>query len=105
MGDNEMKYLLALLIAITPLTVFAGFPKQKISLQTPKTEYILLETTDGEFVRWPKNVFPMISIVGVSTKNESHMTYRFIVRDKNHKYVLPITEASYHKYKREMGLK
>jgi hypothetical protein len=102
------KYIIALLLLAQPLTAFANFsvfsPDNPLFKQKQKTEYILLETTDGEWIQWPKNLIPAIRIYSVSTKHERHAIYKFIVRDKTKRYEIPITEESYTKYKKIMGI-
>ena len=104
-----MKYIIALIILAQPLTTFANFhvqsPVKTFFKQTQKTEFILLQTSDGEWIQWPKHIFPMIRVYSVSTKHEHHAIYKFIINYEGKRYEIQMPEKSYIKYKKMMGIK
>ena len=103
-----MKYLILLLMIASP--AFANIDVKPAKILTPflkqaKQQVIMIETPDGEIIQWPKSIIPRIRIYSVSTKNVKHAIYKFIVQDKKDRYEIPVTEESYKRYKREMGIR
>jgi hypothetical protein len=102
-----MKYLIPLLFLI-PWPVFAGEIPDFSQEERMGMPYLVLETSEGEWIKWPKHILPMIRVFSVSTesiKTQKYVAYQFIINYNGKRYAIEMPEKSYKKYKKMMGIR